>query len=223
MANELQLAHGATGRTIYAVVRNHTSGFLWSTVGPAFEVFTSGNWANYAISLVEQGVTGYYVGNMPSAIPAGVYGVEAREQLGGSPTQLDARVAAGDVHWTGTIVPPLSDTATSGQLGQLGPLRMARGTMVKPFLIDLVSATDHLTPFTSGVVSGQISRDGAAFTALQSGEFTEVGLGTYKLQALTSGDLLCNAAMLVFTANGISGGVSDPRRIPLVLQRSSGQ
>ena len=95
--------------------------------------------------------------------------------------------------------------------------------MIQNFPIYLVSATDHVTPFVSGVISGQISRDGGAFGALQSGAFTEIGLGTYKLQALTSGDILCNTAALVFTGTGISGGTSDPRVFTLLLQRTSGQ
>jgi hypothetical protein len=81
-----------------------------------------------------------------------------------------------------------------------------------------------VTPFTSGVVSGQIWRDGATSPSpLQSGAFTEVGNGFYNLQALTSGDLLATTVKLLFSAQGISGGQADVLPMSVVLQRSSGQ
>lgn len=147
----------------------------------------------------------------------------AKEQLTGSPLESDPTVATGEEQWTGAALFPLSDLATSGQFGQLAPLRLARGTMIQNFPFPLVSAADHVTPFISGVVSGQISRDGGSFAALQSGAFTELGNGFYSLQAFTSGDLLCNTAAVVFNCVGISGGAADPRRLSLVLQRTSGQ
>lgn len=223
MAGELQVSFSRS-RTVYAVLRNQTSGFIWNTSGGssgAMEAFVSGNWANYAISLTEQGTAGYYVGNVPSPIPAGVLAVTAKEQLGGSPTQLDPTVGVGDVHWNGSIVMPLSDLATSGQLGQAIPMRLARGVAFSGFTFKMVSSADHVTNFTSGVVSGQISKDGGNFGALQSGTFTEVGLGFYKVN-LTSGDLLANCVALSFSAVGISGGAADQRDFVILTQRTSG-
>lgn len=222
MAGEIQAAIGLTGKTIYAQIRNRI-GQIWNTSTVAFEAYLTANIANYAISATEQGSSGYYIATFPSAITAGVYSVILRQQIGGSVAESDPNSASGDLQWNGTVTMPLSDTATSGQIGQIAPIRLARGTMIQNFPFKLVSAADHITPFTSGVVSGQISRDGGGtFGALQSGAFTETGLGWYTLQALTSGDLLANTAALVFTANGISGGASDPRDIALVLQRVSG-
>jgi hypothetical protein len=97
---------------------------------------------------------------------------------------------------------------------------MARSEMVLNYPIYLVSAADHITPMTSGIVSGQIARDGGAFTTLQSGAFLEKGLGTY-VTTLTSGDLDATIVRLVFTATNISGGTSDPLVERVVLQRSS--
>ena len=179
-------------------------------------------YTDFAISATEQGSSNFYAASFPAAVPAGVYNLDAHQQTGGSAAQTDPRVAAGEEQWNGTALFPLSDLATSGQIGQIGPIRLARGTMVQNFPIYLKSAADHITPFTSGVVSGQISRDGGAFGVLQSGTITEVGLGSYKIN-LTSGDLNANTVMLVFTANGISGGTSDPLPIAAVLQRVSGQ
>jgi len=225
MANEIQTPGTGTGRTIYATLHNRTSGYVWNTSGGtgAFESFVSGNWGNYQISLTEQGVSNYYVGNMPAAIPAGVYDIQARQQVGGSAAQTDPHVAGGEVQWNGSAPLPLSDLATSGQLGLLSPIRLARGTMILNMPLYLRSSVDHITPFTSGVLSGQISRDGAAFGVLQSGAFTEIGQGWYKLAALTSGDLLANTAALIFSANGISGGAADPLPLSFLLNRTSGQ
>lgn len=222
MANEIQFSF-RTGATCYFETRNQTSGFIWNTASGAFMGYVSGTPnANIIVSTVEQGATGLYAGNFPSAIGPGVYSIRARQQLGGSAADSDPTVAVGDFQWNGTAPAPLSDTATSGQIGQIGPMRIARGTMVKPFPIYLKSSADHVTPFTSGVVSGQISKDGAAFTALQSGAFTEIGLGAYSCQALTSGDTSCNAAVLVFNAAGISGGSSDPLVMSFLTQKVSG-
>jgi hypothetical protein len=124
--------------------------------------------------------------------------------------------------WNGATV-GLADLATSGQIGLVSPMRLARGVGILNFPVYLKSSADHVTPFTSGVVSGQISRDNGSFGALQSGAITEIGLGHFNLFALTSGDLLANTVRLHFTATGISGGSSDPLPISLVLQRTSGQ
>jgi len=222
MAAELQFSF-ASSKTCYFLVRNRVAQ-IWSTVGSAFETYTTANYADYTINAAEQGAaSAFYAGTMPGAIPAGVYSIVAKQQLGGAPAESDPVVAGGDYQWNGLVTLPLSDLATSGQVGQIGPLRLARGVMVTNFPVYLVSSADHVTPFTSGVLSGQVARDNGSFTALQSGAFAETGLGFYNLQALTSGDLLANTAKLVFTAAGISGGSADPRPMSIILQRVSGQ
>lgn len=224
MAAELQFSFQANA-TCYFLLRNRV-GQIWSTSGGtgAFAAYSSLAYADYAISATQQGTSGgaYYVGNMPSAVPAGVISVVGKEQLGGAVAESDPTRAMGDLQWNGTVTLPLSDLATSGQIGTIAPIRMARGCSVPNFPIYLKSSLDHLTPLVSGVLSGQISRDGGAFGALQSGIFSEVGLGVY-VTTLTSGDLLANTATLIFTANGISGGSSDPLPYSFILQRTSGQ
>ncbi len=218
MSNEIQVSF-ARGLTVYSTIRNSTSGFIWSVTSGYFENPISGNAADYGVSLTEEHVTGVYKGNFPPTIPAGVYNVLAKQQIGGSEAQTDPTIGAGDIQWNGSIVLPLSNIVASGVVQ---PIRIARGTMVQNFGLYLKSSADHVTPFTSGVVSGQISRDGGAFGVLQSGLVTEVGLGFYRVH-LTSGDLLANTASLLFTATGVSGGVSDPLPMAFVLQRTSGQ
>lgn len=223
MANEIQLAYQA-GKTVYSIVFNKI-GQVWNTVSTLFETYATANLANYVVALtnIGTGPSRIYQGNFPSAIVAGVYSVVAFQQIGGSAAESDFLVAEGDIQWNGSTVAPLSDTATSGQVGQTNPLRLARGTQVLNFPIYLKSATDHVTPFTSGIISGQISRDGGAFGPLQSGKFTEVGFGFYSLQALTSGDLLANTVALLFTGQMVGGGPCDPLPLSFVLQRTSGQ
>lgn len=222
MANEMQISFSA-GKTVYAQVRSRI-GQIWNTGTVAFESYLTANIANYSISLTEQGsASGFYAGNFPSAIAAGVYSILAKQRLGGSVAETDPTVGAGDLQWNGTATLPLSDVATSGQLGQIGPIPVYRGQMVRNYPFFLLSSADHVTPLLSGTCSGQVSRDGGSWGALQSGAFTEVGLGMYTVQALTSGDTLANTLGLLFNGVNVSGGASDPCRFTLILNRTSGQ
>lgn len=223
MAGEIQFGGPGPGRSTYVLIHNRV-GQVWSTSGGTggFETYATVRYSDYGISATEQGsASNYYVATMPSAVPAGVYNIEAKQQLGGGVAETDPRVAVGQEQWNGTALFPLSDLVTSGQFGAIGPIRIAYGTMVQNFPFKLVSAADHVTPFVSGVVSGQISRNGGSFGALQSGNISEVGLGWYKVN-LTSGDLQGNTIALVFTADGISGGTSDQRDFAIVTQKTSG-
>ncbi len=220
MTREIQCSY-MTGRTVYFLVRDRT-GQIWN--GAAWEAYLTADYTTYSVSMTEQGsASSFYVGNFPTTIVPGIYSICAKEQKGGTVAESDPTIATGDYQWNGVATFPLSDLATSGQLAQIGPLRIARGTMVKPFNFKMVSSADHVTNAVSGVISGQISRDAGAFGALQSGAFTEIGLGWYSLQALTSGDTLANNVALVFTGVGVSGGQFDQRDFSFITQRTSGQ
>ena len=219
MASEIQWSHKPS-LTEYAEVRNATAS-IWNVASGALTSFLSGQAANTAIAAVEQGISAYYTATFPSALPPGFYNIRARQQLGGSAADSDTVVAVGDFQWDGSAVLPLSNLATSGQIAQIGPIRVARGTMIQNVPLYLKSSADHVTPLTSGVVSGQISRDGGAFGVLQSGTVLEVGQGYYKVN-LTSGDTLANTLALLFTAVGVSGGAADPLPLAMVTQRTSG-
>lgn len=223
MAGEIQASYKA-GVTVYSLIRSPQSGgMIYDTVSGIFTDYSTSLYTNYTVSLTQQGTaSAYYVGNFPTGIPAGDYNVVAKQQLAGSAAETDPTVAQGDVQWNGSRPLPLSDLATSGQIGQMAPLRVAYGTMVKDFGIYLKSSVDHVTPFTSGIVSGQIIRNSGVWGPLQSGAFTELGNGFYNLQALTSGDLRGQSIKLLFTANGISGFSADPLAITLLTQKSSG-
>lgn len=220
MANEIQVSYQAS-KTVYCLIRNRNS-LVWN--GSTFVTYATADYTDYVVQLTEQGTaSGFYAGSMPSGVTTpGIYSIVAKEQLAGSAAQTDPVVSVGDLQWNGSNTLPLADLASSGQISRGFPIRIARGEMTQNFPVYLVSSADHVTPFTSGVVSGQISRDGGAFGAFQSGNFTEIGLGFYKVN-LTSGDLLANTVALQFSAVGISGGNADPRSMSLVMQKTSGQ
>lgn len=220
MASELEIPY-QTGRVIYFLVRSAT-GTIWD--GAAFSAYLTASYSSYPITAVEQGsASGYYTANFPATIVPGSYNIVAKQRVGGSPAESDPTIGVQDAfQWNGSAVAPLSDTATSGQLGQIAPIRLAKGTMIRNFPIYLKSSADHVTPMTSGVLSGQIARDGGSFGAFQSGAFTETGLGFYNLQAVTSGDSLGDTLKMLFTAVGISGGSADPLPMSFITQRVSG-
>ena len=80
-----------TGFNLYAVIHNAHAGTVWNTSTSAFETFTAGNWANYAIPLTEQTGTGYYSATFPGtqilAAASAVFMTEAiYVRAGASPT-----------------------------------------------------------------------------------------------------------------------------------------
>jgi hypothetical protein len=79
----------AVSGTYYAVRRNRFNGQVWNTNTVAYENFNASNWANYAIALTQQGVTGYYVAAAPSD-PVGTISSDViYKQAGGSPATSD--------------------------------------------------------------------------------------------------------------------------------------
>lgn len=217
MAGELQGSF-VTGRTCYYLLRDRNANISNAAIS-GFSVYATAAYSGYAITATEQGAaSAYYVGNMPPWVPAGIFSAVLKQQLTANPAETDPTIDVGDINWNGTNVAPLTDIPASGQ----NIILLARGWMIKNYQFDLRSSTDHLTAFTSGIVSGQVAKDGGAFAALQSGAFTEVGFGTYSLQALTSGDLAAGTITLRFTAVGVSGGSSDALTQHFITQRTSG-
>lgn len=222
MSSEVILRGPSTGSTLYFRILG-SGNSVWSTSGGtgAFEGYNSANWTSYAVNLSEQGNSNIYAGNFPAAVPAGYFNIDARKQVGGSPAESDVNVGTGDVQWNGSKTVPLADLTTSGQLANVGPIRLTRGEAISGFPVYFKSAADHVTPLTSGVCSGQVSRNGGAFVALQSGNFSEIGQGFYSVN-LTSGDLNATTVALLFTATKVSGGPADPVPMAFVMQRTSG-
>jgi hypothetical protein len=101
VANELQVRHSLSGRTVKFLLWN-TTAQLWN--GTAFVAYATANLATYAIAATEQGTASRrYVATMP-AVPAGVYYAEAFDQAGASLAETDQLLGAESIHWTGTAV-----------------------------------------------------------------------------------------------------------------------
>lgn len=224
MSAEIQ-ATFTPGAVLYNLIYAPQSGaMVWNTALSGFQDYADGSYSGYPLSMTGQGSTSLYTANMPTPIPAGVYNVVAKRQLAATPAVTDPTVAQGELQWGGSSIGviALSDLATSGQLSQFLPTRMARGQMVRNFTIYLKSSADHISPLLSGIVSGQIIRNSGTFGPLQSGVFAELGNGFYNLMALTSGDLDADTVTLLFTGVSVSGPQSDPLPMSLVMQKISG-
>jgi hypothetical protein len=101
VANELQVRHSQTGRTVKFLVWNSIAQ-VWN--GTAFVAYATANLASYGIAATEQGTASRrYVATMPT-VPAGVYYAEAFDQAGASLAETDQLLGAETVHWTGTAV-----------------------------------------------------------------------------------------------------------------------
>jgi hypothetical protein len=141
MAGEIQVPLGVSGRDVYAVMRN-SNALVANTGSEAFENYTTANFDEYVIPLNEQGVaSGYYVGDFPSWIPAGIYGLLILQQLGLNPVETDAQVGRGNIEWTGTMVASLGVLMASANDGALAA--------------HVVSYSDAATPANS-VLNGQV-------------------------------------------------------------------
>lgn len=223
MAGELQFSYKAS-ITAYVLIRSPGSGgMIWRGSMSGFDAYTTGNYSGYPLSATQQGTaSAYYTADFPSPIPAGVYEITAKQQLGGTPAESDPTVAVGEYQWNGSRTLGLSDMATSGQIARFLPTRITKGHMIQHLPLYFKSSADHISPLTSGIVSGQIARNSGAYGALQSGAFFERGQGSYFLLALTSGDTNADSIALLFTARGVSGGNADPLPMAFITQPSSG-
>lgn len=183
MAGEITFVH-TTGRVCYFQVWN-SIGQVYDTV-TGFEVYDTASISTYAITATEQGTSsGIYKGNMPS-VAAGVYGIVARERVGGAPAESDPEVATGDIEWTGSV---------------LGfPSNVKKNHALAEFQFLMTDSTNH-SPATGKTVTCTRSIDGAAFAAGTLANVTEVANGTYTVDFGT-GDLNGNVIVLRATASG---------------------
>lgn len=101
-----------TGKTLYAQILNKTAQHY---NGTTFETYAAGNWGNYDISLPEQGSSGVYVGDFPTAIvTSGTYDYLVFRQVGASPAEGDPVINTGKIDWTGSTSASAATGAMSG-------------------------------------------------------------------------------------------------------------
>lgn len=111
MAQQLTL----TGTNPYIAIIN-MDGEWWNTDTAAFEVYESGNWADYAISGTEYGSADVWNFTFPATIVTGYYDVV--QFNGAIPAEGDTVEAIGTFYWdldsTKLTVVELVDAATAG-------------------------------------------------------------------------------------------------------------
>lgn len=103
MSTKLRIG-GATGLEVYAIIRN-VEDEVWD--GTAFVTFAIADKDDYDISLTEQGSTGYYSVDFPSAIVAGTYHINYHARLVSG--QVDLTTPDDVIHqevkeWDGTTI-----------------------------------------------------------------------------------------------------------------------
>jgi hypothetical protein len=89
------------------------AGLWWN--GTSFEAYDAGNYADYVIAMTEQGSSGVYVADFPSAITSsGTYEYFVHQQAGGSPAEGDSVLDDNTetIDWTGTA----SASAATGSM-----------------------------------------------------------------------------------------------------------
>lgn len=99
MANEIYTTW-PEGATLYATVRELSTGDVWNTSTTAFESWADGSIANYAISLTDYDGNHYSV-DFPADITEGYYKVDIFIQSGGSPADGDWSFVSGVMDWDG--------------------------------------------------------------------------------------------------------------------------
>lgn len=103
MSGELSIEN-ITDLSAYGIIQN-SSRRRWN--GTQFEVFTSGNYSLYAVTVTEDGTTGAYGGDFPIGITTqGEYHVVYYDtnQAPGVPTEGDRIIGTQDIVWSGSEV-----------------------------------------------------------------------------------------------------------------------
>lgn len=163
MAGEIQLAYGVSGRTLYALVRNSV-GEVWQTTTNTFVAYATADLANYDIPLAEQGAaSGYYAGDFPAAIAAGVYAVAVMDRAGVTPAETDEVVGSGSLDWTGAVVSSLSGLPAAWGASVVGGGRtrdyfLQGGANRVDFAADGLTFTVYATDDTTVLYQGTATR-----------------------------------------------------------------
>lgn len=114
MSNELRIG-SVSGLTVYAAVLNSTSR-IWN--GSAFEAYSSVNYTNYDVTITEQGSSGIYVGDFPTAIvDEGHYEVFYFIQDGGAPAEGDRILGTSSIDWDGDSLATTGSTIDGAMSG----------------------------------------------------------------------------------------------------------
>lgn len=103
----------STSGTLYARLRKTSNGYWWN--GSSLEAYSSGNYSNYDIAMTEEGNSGVYTADFPTALTtSGTYEYFVHRQSGGSPAEGDVIVNTGKIDWTGSSSISSSTGSMSG-------------------------------------------------------------------------------------------------------------
>lgn len=181
MAGEFSIRY-STGATLYAIRTRASDGSWWDRVGGAFEAAGTSAWADYAITLTEQGVTGWYLGTDPAS---GDGGYLVLLQAGGSPAGTDAVVGQGELSaMAANVAAILADTGTDGVVvGSIAPGAITAGSIATSAIDADALAADAVTEIQSGLataaaVAALPSASAIAAAVWASGTRTLTGFGT---------------------------------------------
>lgn len=156
MAGELQAQH-VSGATLYATILN-AAGAVWN--GAAFDASpTSGEWATYDVAMTEDGVTGYYRGNLP-AVGTGLFRIRIHKQLGGAPASTDPVIWTDEHDTSGAATDPMTNAASGYASGSLGAI-ISRLTAARVTVSSFLSEAGDMLEVVAG--ADYSATDGTAF------------------------------------------------------------
>lgn len=195
MSNELRIG-SVSGLTVYAAVLNENSR-IWN--GSTFEVYTSGNYANYDVAIAEQGSSGIYIGDFPSGIvDEGHYEIFYFIQDGGAPAEGDRILGTSSLDWDGSGLDTDSGSIVSGAMSGSDWLEYLRRGGFKRTDKDqslLEATTDTITDIRSRIVTEDY------LTETTVSDLITI-LGDYRIDLESDFGLLVSGIVLQDSAHG---------------------
>ena len=197
MANELRVAT-QSGVSCYFQVWNAV-GQIYSTVTGLFAAYATAQIGNYDLPGTEQGTaSGVYLANMPG-IAEGLYSIDARQRIGGSPAESDPVIGSNVLQWNGTAfnlsTVQAKITVTDDNAGSED--------------LYIVVFYKNSQPYVSGVTSPTLRvYDALGSNLIATTALTQIGAtGTYKYTA-TGGERIVAGTAYVALASATVDGVA---------------
>lgn len=97
--NAITVNYGDIGVSLYVRIRRRSDGYYYRAAG--FEAFNAAHVADYAVILADADGVGFYTGEFPAGVAAGVYDLILFEYTT-SPTTADEDYGGETVEWDGT-------------------------------------------------------------------------------------------------------------------------
>lgn len=165
MSAELGVQYTTAAATVYFLMRGPVNTVVLISSG-ALTAYVSANLALYKVAGTRQDTSGYFTGDVPTNTPAGVYGVLAFAQVGGSPAESDPCIGWQPAfQWSGTAQVPLSSLAT--------PTNITAGTMTTVTnLTNAPTVGDFTSTMKTSLNAATPSLSAAGVGAIVTGMFT---------------------------------------------------